>query len=171
MKIVELNKEMAIKYSDEIVGLHNLIPFQRWSKKDLFLERDVKRVFKYKWDISSLCFIENILSGFCIAFEDAESEINGIRNFLYLHRIAVCERNRLMDVGTNLIRYTCEKYKKMNLEKTKKIIVKTPINSLNGVTFDCVEDFYLKLGFERIGLDRDKNKVDAILIASLSRVV
>ena len=167
IKIRTLTKKIAIEFCDEIIELHNLIPFQRWSRNDLFFEKDQKRIFKYKWKISSICFIKNAVRGICFAFEDNQSKINNVSDFLYIHRIAVHKNFRFKDIGTMLIKHTFKNYKKINLQKSNKVIVSTPIKAFKKISFDNVEDFYLKLGFHRVGFKKYKNKIDAILIAPL----
>jgi GNAT superfamily N-acetyltransferase len=172
MEINTLTKEIALNFTEEIIQLHNLIPFQHWSKEDLFLERDHRRIFKYKWEVSSVCFIEKVLCGICVAFEDNQSAINDIRDFLYIHRIVVDPKQRFKGVGTRLMKYTCNNFDKINsLDANTSVIVLTPIEATSKISFDNAEEFYLKLGFNRIGVKKDENKIDAILKVSLNNII
>jgi ribosomal protein S18 acetylase RimI-like enzyme len=172
MEIKTLTKEIGILFAKEIVQIHNLIPFQRWTIEDFLLEQDEKRIYKHKWQISSVCSEESILVGICVAFEDNQSIIYNNNNFLYLHRIAVLPEYRLQGIGRDLIKHTCKNFFILNpLENKKKVIVMTPIMALNNIDFENSEGFYRKLGFTKIGEKHYKNKIDSILMISLTELI
>ncbi len=169
LNIITLTKEIALKYASDIVEVHNLIPFQNWTKDNFLLERDDKRFYKNKWQESSVCFSDSTITGICITFEDCQSNIFGERNFLYLHRIAVLPQSRLKGIGLRLIRHSCKSFQSINqIKNNTNIIVSTPIISLNNLTFVNAENFYLRLGFIKIGEKRYKEKIDSVLKANVS---
>lgn len=172
METKTLTKEMALEFAEKIVQLHNLIPFQKWSIEDLLLESDEKRTYKSKWEISSVCFIENILVGVCIAFEDNQSNINGVCDFVYLHRIVVQPEYRFRGIGSNLIMHTCKCFHGINsIQNNTSVFVLTPIKALNNMAFENAEEFYLKLGFNKVGEKEYTNKIDSILSAPLKKII
>lgn len=169
MRITCLNRHIAEIYAAELTELHNLIPFQKWSKQDLLSDRDNIRVYKYKWDISSICLIQKRPIGLCIAFEDNDSNVSGIHNFLYIHRIVVAAPYRNKGAGTKMITKTCNDYIRKNpADRNVPILLYTPITALDNTLFESAEKFYQKIGFSRIGQKRYPNKIDAIMKASLS---
>lgn len=172
MNIITLTKNIAIEFSKEIINVHNLIPFQYWTLEDLTRENDEKRIYKYKWHVSCICFEKNTLAGICVAFEDNQTEVFGNCNFLYLHRIAVAPQFRLNGIGSNMIKYTCNAFKVLKREIANGcVIVGTPIKALDESPFEEAEEFYTRIGFVKIGEKTYDRKIDSILLAKLSKFV
>lgn len=172
MEVTTLSKELGQKYIEQIVQLHNMIPFQKWNADDFFLEGDKRRIYKNKWEISSICFIKDTVVGICVAFLDNETIINNINDFVYLHRIAVLPEYRNQGIGTNMITYSCNRFKEVySGENDKEVIVLTPIKSLNKTLFQNAEGFYLKVGFVKIGERNELEKIDSILTARISTLL
>ncbi len=172
MKVYTLTKEVAEQNIDELLELHNLIPFQNWTEKDLLKEEDSERIFKDKWKLSSVCTNDNKFIGACFAFINNQTQILENDNFLYLHRIAVLPEYRFRGIGSKMIKYTCQEFYKIYPEnKSSGIIVSTPIKSTNSYNFENAEPFYLKLGFEKIGEKQYDLKLDSILKTTVSQLI
>ncbi|WP_082905709.1 GNAT family N-acetyltransferase [Bradyrhizobium centrolobii] len=85
----QLTRELAVANTRGIVKLHNQIPFQSWTERDVLAEGDERRAYTDKWTFSTVAFAKSKrLIGFCFGFRvhrDAIYKEPGV----YLHRMAL----------------------------------------------------------------------------------
>jgi len=149
-----LCKKTAEQYADRLVDLHNLIPFQYWSKEELLADGDSKRRYERKWDISFLCKVDNLPVGICIAFIEFRNN-----PACYIHRIAVDRLYRNNGIGRQLLLYVareaCVVMDLFGIEtylKTPFVYADSPLNA-----DIMVVDFYKKMNF--IVVDEIKSNI------------
>lgn len=146
--------------------IHNNIPNQTWSKKDLFADGDLTRRYNEKWKLSQIALLKAEIVGVCIAFLDKDSTVG--KSFLYIHRIAVLSKHRIRGVGSSLIKRVCEEFVMIGGSRDAPVRVQTPTGDVVDVG---ILPFYIKCGFSVIGTKEYPHRCDWILEGSVDRIV
>ena len=159
VKIIKLNKNIAKKYENSILKLHNQIPLLHWESNDLYKDRDLKRIYFLKWQISTIALFNNRPIGICIAFYN---KTNNSNYFLYIHRLSVDVKYQQKGIGKNLILNTCINFRKfISTNECNILYVQTTKEEYVGKN-NTATGFYEKLGFKKIGEKKYRNKIDNI---------
>ncbi|WP_372482791.1 GNAT family N-acetyltransferase [Bradyrhizobium ivorense] len=80
---------MALAHTQDIVSLHNQIPFQLWTDRDVLAESDERRSYTDKWTFSTAAWSNSQrIIGFCFGFR-APRDTTYREHGVYLHRMAL----------------------------------------------------------------------------------
>jgi len=159
LEIVCLTSFYASQHLDELLEIHNLIPHQKWARRDMLASCDSRRKYVGKWHFSRVCVVNNTPVGLCIAFR--------LKGSLYIHRLAVAEKWRLHNVATILVYSSANAFIKQN--KTHgEILVQTPKET---PPTKSLVSFYKKLGFMVCDTKQYPNREDYVLCANSMSVM
>lgn len=156
LSIRELTRTLAFTEATALVSLHNLIPFQHWSAKQLLADGDETRTYRSKWNISCTATCSNEIVGLCLAFFQEYKPSDKL--FLYLHRIVVDPTLRRRGIGRSLIASAVQRAMREN--SFDAVYVQTPIDPCGPIAF------YRRLGFRAAGFKRYEARTDWILKAN-----
>lgn len=160
--MTDFSRTSAIKYSESILSIHNLIPYVEWTKDDLLADQDSTRYFFNKWNLSALIFIqgEDNPIGFIISFLRLSKDQHPLDS-IYIHRFAIAERYQNHGIG-----------KKALFEYTQTIFKKIPW--LLNITLQTNDEnrnknqikLYASIGFKKLLRVLYPEKIDLLLLLS-----
>ena len=167
MKIQTINKEFALKHFERIVYLHNLIPFQHWTRDDLLMESDTSREYLFKWQISMAALIENEIIGICISFYNNTNS----NNHLYIHRLCVAPEFRLHGIGRELCIESCKAFTRIVPKETcNNLLVQSPLDKYIQ-PHETVSGFYRKIGLDEKSIKKYSNKEDIVYSSRIDKFI
>jgi GNAT superfamily N-acetyltransferase len=157
-RIHSLTNEVAGTIPEEIIELHNLIPFQHWTIGELFASGDKSRNYYLKWQLSHFATLGKRVVGVCIGFFDRDSK--PADPFFYIHRIVVAKKHRRQKIGSSLVKAFCHTALEAS-QTSYTVVVQTP---MPGPESDAISafKFYKTIGFVPVGVKSYPNRLDII---------
>lgn len=156
IEIYRLDKEIAIRYSLDILNLLKLIPKSKYKLEDIVSDVKKDRIMYGKWDYSLIAIKEQRLVGVLIGYERKKDGVY-LENCFYINEIAVCIHK--IGLGKKLIEMFLENSKYFYLDGDLKFRIQTEDSYENRK----VIKLYHSIGFVNVGKKVYKEKTDLIL--------
>lgn len=163
--VVPLTRARAAQHADELLSIHNTIPFQHWTRADLLADRDESRVYHGKWEISRIALDETGCPlAFNVGFEREPDGVYYREACVYLHRLAVAPACRGRYVGALLHAETIS----CVFERGMRILRADGAFAVFGQANEVPDAakllaFYRDIGLEPVGRKPYDDRVDLIL--------
>jgi GNAT superfamily N-acetyltransferase len=94
--VYRLSRAIVGTFAGDLVRIHNTIPFQHWTTKEIGADRLDGRVFYSKWRLSHIALVEGRIAALNLAYERPAGGPAYPEDCIYMHRFAVAPelRNR-----------------------------------------------------------------------------
>ena len=157
-EIISLTREIAAKYTEEILELIGKIPGSHYILEDVLAENKGERVMYGKWEHSLIAFEKDRVVGVLIGYE-RKREKEGIYsvNSLYINEIAVSHHGT--GLGKYMLRLFVRRAQYLYLNGEVVIRIQTEKSEKN----KKVIALYKKVGFKEIGVKSYQTKDDLVM--------
>lgn len=154
-----LTRDLAERFTSELLALHNLIPHVTWTDEDLLSDLDEARRREYfgKWSLSLCALYEAAPVALLVAYIRRDN-VRGSPPSLYIHRLAVAEEHQRNRVGGQLTQLAVDAYFR-TVPGLKVVTVQTNDTADN----EGVISFYRSLGFKDFSRVAYRSKQDVLL--------
>jgi ribosomal protein S18 acetylase RimI-like enzyme len=157
-KLCRLTKDVARANSQELLLIHNIIPYVHWETDDLLADISPKGLsYDNKWQLSFIVYDKSKIVGLLIAYIRSSTDAHPI-NSIYIHRLAISSDHQGKGVGRQLL-LNAIKYYAGRFSSISTYTVQTNDEEAN----DRVIKFYETVGFQRFMPVRYPEKLDILL--------
>jgi ribosomal protein S18 acetylase RimI-like enzyme len=103
ISISTLDRDTAQRHAARLVSIHNLIPFVRWTERDLLADQIGTRIFYHKWDLSLLIVRGSDESiGFLVSYlRPPDGNFQSMS--VYMHRMAILSALQRRGIGKQVV--------------------------------------------------------------------
>ena len=158
IEVARLTRRYAAQHADELLRLHNLIPYVKWAESDLLAaESDEGAPFQGRWQLSLVARARRQPIGLLVAYL-READARHPMESAYIHRLAVDAEWQRQGIGSGLIRTAATWY-----FSALPWLLSITSQTNDEIANRGVLEFYSRLGFRRTYPVRYPNKRDILL--------